>query len=521
MLNNSDKNSGFSLIEILQTVILVGIIAGLSVSFFKKVNNDDKLMMSTTFLIKSAVEEANVQMCSDETPYCYVDGSYFSPLGNNETADDACKRYYGNENISFDDKLGFCTIPKASVAAAPTIQIQNIANLKVRDESNHIYEYEYNYYVDAPSGEAEPSADVTGTDTGGTTTESTETPTETGDTGTDSGETTKKTKKTKKTQTILIKIDPDNKTTKFCSNTDCTSTVDTITTEDDAQTLKATVLSDFKFFSMLEDRNLNNVEIYYAPLPCVNPNNLKYGGQSQPLSNFTCPDNVPKWDVKISRNVDCFDGGSGSICPNDSTYGSFKVSEICYRLWDIINHKEQTVNGHSDLYMTCVESNPCINTQDCDSAANTISNQTNMILPSGARIYNLSCVANTDCTAAGDTNNRNVDHQHIFIKADRISDDRTFKFTNTSTSIINAVQWFDNNIYDKTTQTFKPGMEDLYGKTIEGAQTYKQKNEAGEVISESATRAKYTKSSSSIYNPYIQKTFQVDDDGKPKASTTP
>ncbi len=61
---------GFSLIEILQTVILLGIIAGLSISFFKRLNNDDKLASQTISLLNEAVEEAGRQICSDATPAC-------------------------------------------------------------------------------------------------------------------------------------------------------------------------------------------------------------------------------------------------------------------------------------------------------------------------------------------------------------------------------------------------------------------------------------------------------------------
>ncbi|MCR4881074.1 MAG: hypothetical protein K6A44_03885 [bacterium] len=65
----------FSLIEIMQTIILLGIIAGLSISFFKKMNTNDKLWTSTTEKLRVTIEEANRQMCNDNTPTCvFSDG---------------------------------------------------------------------------------------------------------------------------------------------------------------------------------------------------------------------------------------------------------------------------------------------------------------------------------------------------------------------------------------------------------------------------------------------------------------
>ena len=149
-INKCVRKKGFSLIEILQTVILVGIIAGLSVSFFKKVNTDDKLMMATTNLVKTAIEEANRQMCADETPYCSTGaGVGFSPLNDNETTTQACRRYYGDNDIYFDEDLGYCVKQKNNPdEAAPSLKLQNIANLQVADADNHIYKYNYVYYTE-------------------------------------------------------------------------------------------------------------------------------------------------------------------------------------------------------------------------------------------------------------------------------------------------------------------------------------------------------------------------------------
>ena len=77
---------GFSLVEIMQTVVLLGIIAGLSVSFFRKVNYDERLYIATDKMIKEAVQEVARQACIDDTPIC-DDGSVptcVSPYIRNE-----------------------------------------------------------------------------------------------------------------------------------------------------------------------------------------------------------------------------------------------------------------------------------------------------------------------------------------------------------------------------------------------------------------------------------------------------
>lgn len=60
----------FSLIEILQTVILIGIIAGISVSFFKNLNTDEKLYRSTNKMLEKAINEAKLRLLSDARPVC-------------------------------------------------------------------------------------------------------------------------------------------------------------------------------------------------------------------------------------------------------------------------------------------------------------------------------------------------------------------------------------------------------------------------------------------------------------------
>ena len=462
-INKNVRKKGFSLIEILQTVILVGIIAGLSVSFFKKVNTDDKLMMSTTAMLRSAIEEANLQMCADETPYCNFGGGGFSPLSNGETATAACRRYYGNNDIYFDSALGYCVKQHNINDAddiAPTLKLQNIANLEVVNEANHIYKYNYTYYTDDKDKDGKPV-------------------------------------RTKHTQEIYIKIDGNS--TLYCNDADCNVPSNTIPAEDGTE-LSATNITDFRYLQMDTTKDRQNHDIFFAPLPCVNPDTLEYTGESRPLHDTTCQDNVPVWDAKIRRTDDCFNG----ICPNDGR-SNFWVSEICYRLWDIINHKEQIVGNNSDLYMTCVESNPCINTgegSNCDgSDVRRSTNKANMILPNGARLYNLSCLANTSCIAATDNENPiNVDHQNIFIKADRIADDRTFNFTTQSTSVINALQWFNNNIKDHLTEAdFADYNRTVISNQGKGAGNFYNPGDAG------------------LYsNEYVRDLFKVDKDGAPK-----
>ena len=50
---------GFSLIEIVQTLVLIGIIAGISVSLFKRVDNDIKLLEEA--LLKYNLSEKEIK----------------------------------------------------------------------------------------------------------------------------------------------------------------------------------------------------------------------------------------------------------------------------------------------------------------------------------------------------------------------------------------------------------------------------------------------------------------------------
>ena len=70
----------FSLIEILQTVILIGIIAGISVSFFKNLNTDEKLYNSTNKMLEAAIKEAELRLLSDARPVCGTGGTFISNI---------------------------------------------------------------------------------------------------------------------------------------------------------------------------------------------------------------------------------------------------------------------------------------------------------------------------------------------------------------------------------------------------------------------------------------------------------
>lgn len=70
----------FSLIEILQTVILIGIIAGISVSFFKNLNTDEKLYISTNNMLEIAIKEAELRLLSDTRPVCGASGTFISNI---------------------------------------------------------------------------------------------------------------------------------------------------------------------------------------------------------------------------------------------------------------------------------------------------------------------------------------------------------------------------------------------------------------------------------------------------------
>ena len=161
------------------------------------------------------------------------------------------------------------------------------------------------------------------------------------------------------------------------------------------------------------------------------------GTQAVPIHEQICPNGSPQWNALIQRN-NAFPNVNQNLAvgavPNNV------VSEICYRLWDIINHKQQGESDLNDLRATCVtQVNNCFSINNGNNpkcpAGDTVAN---MILPNGIRLYNLS----------GLGNNLTADGQHIYIKYDRNPLISTHDLDNTS-SIFNAV-WFGqpNNLFN-------------------------------------------------------------------------
>jgi len=125
------RKKAFSLIEIMQTVILLGIIAGLSVSFFKKVNNDEKLYTATEKAVIDAVNEAGRQMCNDYTPYCRANGfisadvkwqngntTFRNVSGELRTIDMSCAAGY--KGATYNANTGYCEATVAAADPCPT-----------------------------------------------------------------------------------------------------------------------------------------------------------------------------------------------------------------------------------------------------------------------------------------------------------------------------------------------------------------------------------------------------------------
>ena len=110
----------FSLIEIMQTLILLGIIAGLSVSFFKRINANPKLYAATEKQLQLAIEEANRQMCNDYTPYCEI-GGVRTPWVDN------CSTIYGATSTYSDTGAtkGYCVADRSDGACPPTLSKQD------------------------------------------------------------------------------------------------------------------------------------------------------------------------------------------------------------------------------------------------------------------------------------------------------------------------------------------------------------------------------------------------------------
>lgn len=298
-----NKNSAFSLIEILQTVVLIGIIAGLSISFFRSVNTDTKLRDSTEIMLYQAIQEANRQMCSDTTPFCRLAVAGDNRVRGSIIDNNVCN----NGNL----QNGFCVIARPNDGNCPA--------------------------------DTEEYTERDGT-----------------------------------------------------------------------------------------------VNCYSMPL-------CNGGAQAVPIHEQICPNGIPQWNALIQRN-DAFpninQNLAGGAAPNNV------VSEICYRLWDLINHRRQDANIEADLIATCATAvNNCFATNNTARPCSEqgIATGTNMILPNGVRLYNLSGLANNAAA--------NPDGQHIYIKYDRNPLISTHDLDNTS-SIFNAV-WFGqpNNLFNAVAGT--------------------------------------------------------------------
>ena len=297
-----NKNSAFSLIEILQTVVLIGIIAGLSISFFRSVNTDTKLRDSTEIMLYQAIQEANRQMCSDTTLFCRI----------------AAGQGYIIDQAAMNNNMANC----------PNGNLQN------------------GFCVSARPNDGNCPADT-------------------------------------------------------------------------------------------EEYTERNGTVNCYSMPQCNG-----GAQAVPIHEQICPNGIPQWNALIQRN-NAFPNVNQNLAvgavPNNV------VSEICYRLWDLINHRRQGESIEDDLIATCVTVvNSCFATNNANRPCSEQGNATgtNMILPNGVRLYNLSGLANDDRPTAA-----TPDGQHIYIKYDRNPLISTHDLDNTS-SIFNAV-WFGqpNNLF--------------------------------------------------------------------------
>ena len=331
---NMKKNNGFSLIEIIQTVVLLGIIAGLSVSFFTKFNADEKLQEPTEIKLYNAIQEANKQMCNDETPYCSgtaTDGTVVSYEVN--TTNHCCVTSYG-ANVTFDNMKKLCSISLANAGG-----------------------------VNCPAG---------------------------------------------------MSLSQNDDGTPFC---------------------------------------------YGKPMcysgGCAAGNELRVSQPAgdhvaaQPLHEIVCAANVPHWSSYIQRNV----AGNEINSP-----GFQNVTEICYRLWSLLNHEpvstdanaDGTIDEADDLLMTC-------NTRDAapyacmysvgatpgkECSGNGSTPQPNLTLPNGIMLYNLECIGRAGCPGAAAVANK--DGQNIYIKYDRNFQMSTFNWSTNDLhktgSIFNAIQ---------------------------------------------------------------------------------
>jgi len=296
IMMKTNQKSAFSLIELLQTVVLLGIIAGLSISFFKNIKSDTKLRDSTEIMLMQAIQEANKQMCADDTPYCtgFRGATRISYIVNNDN--NMCSSTFAGS--AYNNK-GYCTLTKPPAGC--------------------------------PAGMEEY------TETNGTIT--------------------------------------------------C--------------------------FAPPKCYQSNNLA---APLQILKADGTVVDVSSVPLHEAICATNAaeggraePQWNAKVPRTID------GNNVNAQGAEAATQVNEICYRLWDLINHKRQGATKFADLVATCVTNTNSCFANSAGVSCNGVNNDTtNMILPNGTRLYNLSALGFTDRPAGA-----NHDGQHIFIKYDK------------------------------------------------------------------------------------------------------
>ena len=130
----------FSLIEIMQTVVLLGIIAGLSISFFKRFSSNYKLYNSTTKQLQLAIQEANRRMCNDTTPYCRGWNVSWKMANNNPNIfkSATCEEVYSGSH--YNEKLARC---EASAGSCPPVNndYDGLVPLMVKDPTGVCYAY--------------------------------------------------------------------------------------------------------------------------------------------------------------------------------------------------------------------------------------------------------------------------------------------------------------------------------------------------------------------------------------------
>ena len=91
----------------MQTVILLGIIAGLSISFFKRIDSNERLFVSTEKKLQGVINEVDKQICSDATPVCIDNsGNIFRFEDLSSSIGWNCASVY--QNSAFNPATGMC-----------------------------------------------------------------------------------------------------------------------------------------------------------------------------------------------------------------------------------------------------------------------------------------------------------------------------------------------------------------------------------------------------------------------------